>query len=315
MLKFILKRVLLSVPIFIGITVIVFVLSNMAPGSPLDIMDASGTLTKQAYEELQVSLGLDKPIIVRYLIWLFDLSRGDFGVSSNTSYQVLQLIGQRIGPSLLLTGNSILLSIMIGIPLGVAAAYKPYSIWDNLSSVISFIGVSTPNFFVSLVLIYIFAVKLNLLPAQGMYFNNTQTLSGLVLHLILPSIVLSIQMLGSFVKQTKGSVLEVLNDDYIKTARAKGLSEIKVVVRHALRNALIPIVTTIGMMVPVLIGGAVITEQIFSWPGIGSLMVLSVNTRDYNTIMGITVIVAVTVIITNIILDVIYTFLDPRIRL
>lgn len=293
----------------------VFILSNMAPGSPADVMASSGNLTNEAYEELKVSLGLDKPVIVRYFYWLLDLAKGDLGKSTNSNQAVSRLIGQRIGPSLILTGTAILLSILISIPLGVLAAYKPYSVWDNISSAISFVGVSAPNFFVSLVLIYIFAVKLRILPAQGMYYNSDKSLWALTLHLLLPSLVLSIQLLGSFVKQTRGSVLEVLNEEYIKTARSKGILEIAVVVKHALRNALIPIVTTIGMTVPFLIGGAVITEQIFSWPGIGSLMVMSVNTRDYNTIMGVTVMVSISVLAVNILLDIIYTYLDPRIKL
>lgn len=315
MVKFVLKRILISIPIFIAITIMVFILANMAPGSPADVIASSGQLTEEAYRDLKISLGLDKPVIVRYLIWLNDIIHGNLGISTNTSQPVAHLISQRIGPSLILTGSAILISIIISIPLGIMAAYKPYSFWDNLSSAISFFGVSAPNFFISLVLIYIFAATLKVLPAQGMYFTGSKTFSALLIHLFLPSLVLSIQLLGSFVKQTRGSILEVLNEEYVKTARSKGIREIAVIIRHVLRNALIPIVTTIGMTVPFLIGGAVITEQIFSWPGIGSLMVISVNTRDYNTIMGIVVLVSTAVLVINIIMDIIYSYLDPRIRL
>ncbi|MBU5470451.1 ABC transporter permease [Falcatimonas sp. MSJ-15] len=315
MVKYVIKRLLLAIPIFIGITIFVFVLSNMAPGSPADIIAASsGEMSEEALEELKVSMGLDKPVVVRYFLWLNDLCSGDLGTSTRTNQPVSQMIGQRIGPSLTLTLTSVVVALLISIPLGVIAAIKPYSFWDNLSSAIAFIGTSTPNFFISLVLIYIFSVKLGIFPSQGMYNSGEMAnFPSLCRHLVLPVIVMAIQMMGNFIKQTRGSVLEVLNEEYIKTARAKGIKEIRVTIKHALRNALIPIVTSVGLTVPFLIGGAVITEQIFSWPGIGSLMIQSISTRDYNAIMGITVMISLAVILVNIFLDVLYSYLDPRI--
>ncbi|MDR1604522.1 MAG: ABC transporter permease [Gracilibacteraceae bacterium] len=314
MLRFIVRRILQAIPIFIGITAIVFALANLAPGSPADVVAAAGNLPEAAYEELKTALGLDKPLPVRYALWLGRLLHGDLGFSSNAHRQVWDLIGQRIGPSLLLAGTAILLALTVGVALGVMAAYRPYSRWDNISSALSFIGVSTPNFFLSLLLIYIFAVRLGLLPAQGMYYTGHKSLSGLLLHLLMPASVLGLQMVGNFVKQTRNSMLTALNEEYIKTARAKGLGEAAVVLRHALRNAWIPVVATLGMTVPTLVGGAVVTEQIFGWPGIGSLMVHSINTRDYNTIMGITVLVSLGVLAVNIVLDAVYSLLDPRIK-
>ena len=315
MVRFILKRFLLAVPVFLGITVLVFVLANMAPGNPAEIVAASAdSMTEEALEQLKESMGLDKPVIVRYVIWLLDLLHGDLGQSTRTTQPVLNLIGERIGPSLILTLSSLVVAVVISIPLGVLAAYKPGSVLDHASSFLAFFGSSTPSFFISLVLIYFFAVKWKALPSMGMYNSGEQpNMLSLVRHLLLPMSVLVFRMIGNLIKQTKGSILEILNEDYVKTARSKGLLEYKVIIRHALRNALVPVITSIGLLVPFLIGGAVITEQIFGWPGMGSLMVESIHARDYNAIMGVTVVISGTVLIVNIFLDVVYSILDPRI--
>lgn len=316
MLKFIIKRILVAIPIFLGITVVVYTFSCLAPGSVVDILAGEGNMTKEAYEAAVIAHNLDKPIIVRYFMWLGKTLSGDLGYSSYTSQSVAAMISARIGPTLILTLTSLALSVLISIPLGVMSAYKPYSVWDNLSTVITFIGASVPNFFMGLIVIYIFAVKLQWLPSQGMYTTGAEaTFSDLCRHLVLPVIVLCVQLMGNYLKQTRGSVLEVMNEEYIKTARSKGISEFRVMVKHALRNAWIPIVTTIGMNVPFLIGGAVVTEQIFGWPGIGSLMMTAIDTRDYNLIMGITVLISITVLVVNILLDVLYAYLDPKISL
>ncbi|MPM32038.1 Dipeptide transport system permease protein DppB [bioreactor metagenome] len=314
MVRYVVKRLAAAIPIFIGITIIVYTLVSIAPGGPLDIINSAGSLSAEDLQQLKVSMGLDKPILVRYLIWLRDLVTGDLGVSYRTNQSVATMISLRIVPSLILTLTGTTLAILIGVPLGVLSAYRPYSPIDTLSSGLAFIGTSAPGFFISLVSVYIFAAKLKILPAQGMYSTETgKSLSSLLLHLLLPACVVALQSVGGYIKQTRGSVLEVLNEDYIKTARSKGLRETAIVIRHALRNALIPIVTLIGLSVPYMIGGAVVTEQIFSWPGIGSLMILSINNRDYPVIMGITVLISVTVLSANILLDLIYASLDPRI--
>lgn len=314
MLKFIFKRLLSAVPTFIGVTALVFFLSNCAPGSPADVIAAASGLSGEAYENLKISLGLDKPVIVRYLIWLGNLLHGDFGVSTSTSQEVLVMLNQRIAPSLILALAAMIISLVISIPLGLISGYKPYSFWDEFSSLFAFAGSSIPNFFLSLIAIYILAVKLKLLPAQGMYsVGKTGDIGSLILHLILPASVLAIQLIGSFIKQIRGSIMEVLNEEYIKTARSKGISEIRVVIKHAFRNALIPITTTVGLSVPFLIGGALVTEQIFSWPGVGSLLVQAIDSRDYNVIMGVTVLISAIVLVTNLVLDILYGLLDPKI--
>ncbi|MCQ2555060.1 MAG: ABC transporter permease [Clostridia bacterium] len=311
--RYVIKRVIQAIPIFIGITFIVFMLSNMAPGSPIDIIASSAGLNAEQLQALKEAYGLDKPVLVRYFIWLMGIFQGDLGVSTSTNVPVATIIGQRIGASLTLSCTALVFSIIIGVFLGIMSAYKPYSIWDKVSSVFAFIGSSMPSFFIALVMIYIFAVKLKWLPASGMYGSGAKDLANLVKHLILPAIIVSMQSIGGYIKQTRGAMLESINEDYIKTARSKGISEWAVTIKHALRNALIPIVTQIGLSVPYIVGGSVVTEQIFAWPGIGSLMVNAVNTFDYNMIMGITVLISIVVLIVNIVLDVVYAYLDPRI--
>lgn len=314
MLRYITRRLALSVLLFLGITVLIFILMNLAPGGPADVIASSVDMSQEAYEELIHSMGLDKPVLVRYGIWLGNILRGDLGISTRTNQEVSFMIGQRIVPSLSLMLTSLVLALVISIPLGTIAACRPYSVWDNLSTAVAFLGTSSPNFFIALILIYFLAVQLRLLPAQGMYDQGMEgSFASLARHMILPAFVLAFQMMGNLIKQTRSSVLEVLGEEYVRTARAKGISEFQVITRHVLRNALMPIVTMVGSMVPFLVGGAVITEQIFSWAGIGSLMVQSIISRDYDTIMGIAVVVAIAVIVTNIVLDIVYSVLDPKV--
>ena len=315
MIRYIVKRLLYTIPVFLGITFAIYALINLAPGGPLSVLAASGELSLSDLEALKVSMGLDKPLVVRYFIWLGDLLHGDLGVSYRTSQEVGMMIGQRIIPSLMLTGTGIIGAILIGVPLGIISAYKPNSVWDHISTFISFIGASVPNFFLSLLLIYVLAVKLKLFPTSGMYSSGAgNDLGDLLHHLALPAFMCGIQPIGNYIKQTKSSVLEVLNEEYIKTARSKGLTNPVIVLKHAFRNAMIPVVTTISLTIPFLIGGAVVTEQIFAWPGIGSLMITAITSRDYPVIMGVAVLICGVVLVMNLILDLIYAALDPRIK-
>lgn len=315
MFKYILKRLLYAIPVFLGITFVVYVLINLAPGGPLAILASSGEMSLSDLEAMKISLGLDKPIVIRYFLWLGDLFQGDLGISYRTSQEVSMMISQRIMPSLMLTGVGIIGAILAGVPLGIVSAYKPNSIWDHISTFVAFIGASVPNFFLSLLLIYVLAVKMKLFPTSGMYSSGgARDIADLLRHMALPAFVCGIQPIGNYIKQTKSSVLEVLNEEYIKTARSKGLTNVVIVLKHAFRNALIPIVTTISLSIPFLIGGAVVTEQIFAWPGIGSLMITAITSRDYPVIMGVAVLICVTVLVANLILDLIYAALDPRIK-
>ena len=315
MFRYILKRLLYVIPVFLGITFVIYTLINLAPGGPLSVLAASGEMSLSDLEALKISMGLDKPIVIRYFIWLGDLLHGDFGISYRTSQEVSLMISQRIMPSLMLTGTGILAAMLVGVPLGIISAYKPNSVWDHISTFISFIGASVPNFFLSLLLIYVLAVKLKWFPTSGMQSSGMSgNLLDLLHHLALPAFVCGIQPIGNYIKQTRSSVLEVLNEEYIKTARSKGLTNVVIVLKHAFRNALIPIVTTISLSIPFLIGGAVVTEQIFAWPGIGSLMITAITSRDYPVIMGVAVLICGVVLVANLILDLIYAALDPRIK-
>lgn len=309
------KAIAVCDPGFLGITFVIYTLINLAPGGPLSVLAASGEMSLSDLEALKISMGLDKPIVIRYFIWLGDLLHGDFGISYRTSQEVSLMISQRIMPSLMLTGTGILAAMLVGVPLGIISAYKPNSVWDHISTFISFIGASVPNFFLSLLLIYVLAVKLKWFPTSGMQSSGMSgNLLDLLHHLALPAFVCGIQPIGNYIKQTRSSVLEVLNEEYIKTARSKGLTNVVIVLKHAFRNALIPIVTTISLSIPFLIGGAVVTEQIFAWPGIGSLMITAITSRDYPVIMGVAVLICGVVLVANLILDLIYAALDPRIK-
>ena len=315
MFKYIIKRLLYAIPVFLGITFAIYLLINLAPGGPLSVLASSGEMSLSDLEALKISMGLDKPIVVRYFIWLGDLFRGDMGVSYRTSQEVSLMISQRVIPSLTLTGTGIIGAVLIGVPLGIISAYKQNSFWDHISTFIAFIGASVPNFFLSLLLIYILAVKLKLFPTSGMQSSGQAgNIADFLRHLALPAFVCGIQPIGNYIKQTKSSVLEVLNEEYIKTARSKGLTNTVIVLKHAFRNALIPVVTTISLTIPFLIGGAVVTEQIFAWPGIGSLMITAITGRDYPVIMGVAVMICGVVLVANLILDLIYAALDPRIK-
>lgn len=317
MSKYILKRILISIPVFIGITLLVYVLSCAATGSPAAMLVGGDieNLTPEKIAIVEEQLGLNQPVLIRYLKWFKQLVLGNFGVSYRTGKPVLDMISGRLGATLLLTISATTISAIVAIFLGVMSAYKPYSGWDYLSSAFSFIGASMPNFFVGLLLIYFLSVKLNLLPSSGMYDSAANaTTASMLKYLFMPMLTLCFQQIGSILRQTRGSMLEILGNDFIRTARAQGVSEARVIFRHGLRNAIIPILTVLGGMLPFIIGGAVVTEQLFSWPGLGSLMVQSINSRDYPVIMGMTVFISIVILIGNIVLDVLYCLADPRIR-
>lgn len=232
-----------------------------------------------------------------------------------TSEPVVSMILERMGPTLILMGTALVLGLLIAIPLGILSATKQYSKLDYIFVTGSFLGISIPNFFLGLILVYVFAVQLSWLPSGGMKeVGGDGGFGTLLVHMILPIIVLVANVAGRNIRYVRSSMLEILGQDYLRTARAKGLKELFVVNRHALRNALIPIVTIIGLEIPILFGGAVVIEQIFSWPGIGQLTLSSIMNRDYSTLMGLNLVAAFVVIAANILTDIVYAFVDPRIR-
>jgi len=315
MIKYILKRLLIMLPILLAITVLVYIIASFCPGTPLTMLLQDPQISQADLEAAAERYGLNDPVITQYFRWLGNCLKGNLGYSFRTGEPVTKLIADRIVPTLSLTLSGMMIALLIAIPLGVLAAYRPYSGIDYAASAFSFLGAAAPNFFVAMVFIYLFAVKLGILPTGGMYGNTgTRGFLDYVHHLIMPAMVLAFSQVGMYIRQTRSSVLSILGEEYIRTARAKGLRENILVIRHALRNALIPVLTQVALSIPVLIGGTVVTEQVFSWPGLGTLMVFSIQARDYPTIMGITVVISVTVMIGNMIVEILYGVLDPRIR-
>lgn len=314
MFPYIVRRLLIAIPVLFGVTVFSFFIVNLAPGNPVE-MFISPDATQADIELKKEALGLNDPIYVQYWRWLQNLLQGDFGYSFSTYAPVGEMVASRVLPTLLLMGSALLLAYIFAIPIGVISATRQYSWIDYLTTGFSFMGISIPNFFLGLGLIYLFAVQWQILPSGGM-----NTLGGdggfgdTIMHLLLPAFVLATGIAGSMVRYVRSSMLEILGQDYLRTARSKGLREFLVVNKHAFRNALIPIITVIGMDIPLLIGGAVVTEQIFQWPGLGQLTIQSILSRDYPTLMAINFIAAITVLLSNLLADILYSVADPRIK-
>lgn len=312
MAQYLVKRVLGALPVFFGITLLVFFLMNMAPATIADLAGGEDASSAAARAALEANLGLDQPLPVRYVLWLKELLTGDLGLSYRTGQPVLGMIAQRVGPSLILTGTGVSAAVVIGIPLGVMAAWKPRSLWSRLAGGLTLLSFSAPGFFLCVLAIFFFSVVLGWLPAAGMYSAaGGGGLGDLLRHLVLPASVVCLSSLGNLVRQTASACGEVLGEDYIRTARAKGLPEWAVVWKHGFRTALLPVVTTILNHIPHIIGGSLVVERIFGWPGMGSLLFTSVSSRDYTVIMGLTVVIALTVLATGILMDLVYRLVDP----
>ena len=312
--RYIRSRLITAIPVFFGITLLVFLMVNLAPGTITDLM-GEGAANEADRAALEASLGLDQPLPLRYAGWLAGLFQGDLGHSYFYNRPVSRLIAQRVGPSLLLTGSGVALAVAAALPLGVLAAWKPRSVWDRLASFLSLLSFGVPGFVLCLGGIALFAVTLGWLPTHGMYAAGTFTsLGDLLRHLVLPAGVVCLSSLGELVKQTRSACLESLGQDYILTARAKGLTDGAVMVRHAFRGSLVPVLTTILSHIPHILGGSVVVEQIFGWPGMGSLLFSAISQRDYPLVMGVTVVVALGVLLTNLLLDLVYGLADPRVR-
>lgn len=316
MASFILRRILMAIPLLIGITLLSFLLIKLAPGDPgsmlLDPQIRAADLAgfKERY-------GLNDPIHVQYFRWLGNMLQGEFGTSLiKQGTPVSEMILERLPNTLLLMIVSTIIAIVISIPIGVLSARKQYSLTDYSVTFLSFIGLATPNFWIGLMLLMVFAVHLGWFPTGGVAtLNAPYSLWDRIHHLILPAFVLATADMAGLTRYTRTSMLEVLKQDYIRTARAKGFKERKVVYGHGLRNALIPFVTIFGLMLPSFIGGAVIVEKIFSWPGIGQLFIDSAFQRDYPVLMAMTVIASSLVVIGNLLADLLYAVVDPRIEM
>src|SRR5438874_3077008 len=317
--RWLIRRLLVSIPVLLGITVLSFIFVRLAPGDPVRMMVNPEYLAGGAEEYIalrRAELGLDKPLPVQYVAWLGELARGNLGYSFFDRRPVGDILKERVGPTIRLMGTALLLALVIGVPVGLLAAIRQYSVLDYAAAVLSLATISTPSFFLGLAAIYIFSLKLNLLPTSGMFTAGAQRSVGDDLHrLVLPAVILGLNLAGPFVRYSRSSLLEVIRQDYLTTARAKGLPGRIVVLRHALPNALIPLITVVGIQVPLLFAGAVVVEQIFSWPGMGQMALASITQRDYPVLTGFILVVAVIVLVSNLIADLAYAVVDPRIRL
>lgn len=314
MSKYILKRILIAIPVLIGITIIDYAIMCLA-GSPLEMLQGP-RVSEAAVEAKAIALGLDKPFYVQYFVWLSQLLQGNMGYSIKSSQAVSAMIGSHLGPTLLLMGTALIVGLLIAIPAGIYSAVHQYSPGDYAAVTFSFFGSSIPSFFLSLLLIFIFTVKLNWLPSSGMTTLGTEGgFADVAKHMVMPVIVLAVSITGRNIRYIRSAVLEILQQDYLRTARAKGIGRFLVINKHALRNALVPIVTVIGMEIPVLFGGAVIVEQVFSWPGLGLMTMSAITSRDYPVIMGVCLLSAVVVLMANLITDILYAMVDPTIQL
>jgi peptide/nickel transport system permease protein len=316
---YILKRLLQSIPLLIIISILSYMLMSFAPGDVVAMFEdpsASHMATQEIRERVLERLGLDVPIHIQYFNWIKGIVLdGNFGYSYLDGQPVLHKIVERIPATLWLTVTAVILSLVIAIPIGIYTAVRRNSIIDLFFSFYSYLGISSPAFLIALISIIIMGLKLGWVPISGMrvVFDHFDLMDR-IHHLVLPASVLAFGMIASYTRYIRASMIEVINQDYIQTARAKGLSEFKVICKHGLRNALIPVITVIAMQLPIILGGAFIIEQIFGWPGMGRLAIQAVFMRDFPLIMGTTMLVAVGVIVCNLLADVMYAVVDPRVR-
>ena len=318
MRKYVFKRLIQSIPVLFGISIIVFVLVKMQPGDPFSSM-MDPNLTKEMQKKMLDELGYNDPILIQYFKWLLRALQGNLGYSIQFKQPVLTVIASRLGNTVILSLCSMILSILIAIPCGVISATKQRTKTDYVVTVFAFMGLSIPSFFFGMLLIKIFSVDLGWLPISGMVSTGVK-LKGwaaafdIAKHMILPMIVLALINTASLMRYTRSDMIEILKTDYIRTARAKGVRRRSIIYQHALKNELLPLITVVTMQIPALLSGALLTETIFVWPGIGRLNFNAVMSRDYPLIMGIVMMVAVISLLTNLLADILYAVVDKRIN-
>ncbi|HKC45143.1 MAG TPA: ABC transporter permease [Burkholderiales bacterium] len=312
MTAFIVRRLTATLPVLLVVAVFVFLMLRLTPGDPAAIL-AGDAASAEQIERIRASLGLDRSILAQFGIWFGNLLAGDLGESFYFKMKVTELIGQRLEPTLALATLTIAIAVLVAVPLGVVAAWRFGGWFDRALMGFSVLGFSVPVFVLAYILIYVVSLKLGWLPVQG-YHRLADGFWPFLAHLILPAITLSVIYIALIARVTRASVLEALGEDYIRTARAKGLSELRVLVRHALANAAVPIATVIGIGVALLIGGVVVTESVYAIPGLGRLTVDAVLARDFPTIQGVILFFSFAYVLINLIVDLSYVFFDPRIR-
>ncbi|MCX2727477.1 ABC transporter permease [Thermomicrobium sp. 4228-Ro] len=317
MTQYLIRRILISIPTLIAISIVIFTILALAPGDPLAELAMNPAVPPEVRQRIRQSMGLDDPIPVRYVKWASSMLRGDFGYSFRSKSPVIDLIRQRLPTTLYVIGTAYVLSVLIAIPVGVLSAIRQYSIFDNIATTLAFIGFSLPTFVTGILFILVFSVKLGWLPMIYRTTIETEGLAGLwekIKQALMPIMVLALFETAALARYTRAAMLETIHQDYVRTARAKGLSERAVILRHALRNALIPVVTIVALSIPGIFTGAVITEQIFRVPGMGSLLISAIRDNDTPVIMAITIIFSALVVLFNLIADILYGVLDPRIK-
>jgi len=311
---FLLKRLLGAVPLLLAISLLLFIIVHLAPGGPLDVYVDNPSVTPEALRQLRIGYGLDRPLPVQYLLWLKSMFEGAWGYSIRTGRPVTQEIAERLPATLLLGGTALALSLAIALPVGVLTAALRRSGVDRVLTFLSFSGISIPVFWLALMLQLLLSIKWGWLPAAGYETIGASGVRDRLAHLVMPALVLSLATIASWSRFLRSSLIDVLGQDYIRTAFAKGHGFAGVILRHALRNALIPVVTVISLDLASVISGAVITETVFAWPGIGRLFVESMDGRDYPVLMGLMMLGSVALILANLVADVVYAAIDPRIR-
>jgi peptide/nickel transport system permease protein len=304
MRPYLVRRLLLTLPVVLGVVTLVFLLIHLIPGDPVDIMLGEAALPADR-DALREALGLDRPMLEQFGSFLWGLCRGDLGVSLQQRRPVSTLIREHYPATLQLTLAAMLISLLIALPAGVVSGIRQYSFWDHSTMFMALLGVSMPNFWLGPLLIWIFSIQLGWFPVSG---------KGGLSHLLLPALTLGASMAAIVARMTRSSVLEVLRQDYVMTARAKGLSEARIILKHVLRNAMLPVLTVVGLQFGALLTGSIITETIFSWPGLGTLMVKAIQTRDYPLVQGCVLVIALSYVLVNLLTDLLYGVIDPRIR-
>jgi len=304
MIKYVFRRIIMMIPVIIGVTFFVFFVMKLAPGDPARMV-AGADASDEDIQQIRTDLGLDRSVPLQYLSYMYKLVQGDMGKSFSSRKSVSQEIAARFPATGWLALCGMVVGILIAIPIGILSATRQYSVADNVSMVLALIGVSMPNFWLGLLLIIIFALQLGILPSSG---------SGSLESIILPAITLGVGQAANLTRTTRSSMLEVIRQDYIRTVRAKGVNEKNVIRKHALTNALIPVITVIGLQFGTLLGGAVITETVFAWPGIGRLLIDSIKKKDEPMVLGCLIVFAVCFSLVNLLVDILYAYIDPRIK-
>ena len=316
MFQYIVKRLLQAIPLLIGVSIIAFSLMHLAPGGPLAVYTLNPTITAQDIDRIKQVFGLDQPLHVQYLKWAWGMFSGNWGNTFFGGRPVIDVIFERIPATLILMGSGMSLAIIIGMLIGILGAVKRYSVFDYLATSGAMVALSFPTFWFGLMTIFIFSLKLGLLPSGGMYtLGGDEDLPDLLIHLILPTVVLALVLVAQWSRYSRSSFLEVIHQDYMRTAKSKGLTSRRMLFRHAFPNAVAPLIALAGVQLPWLFSGALVTETIFGWPGMGRLFVDSLTMKEYPVLMGMVMITAIAVIIGNLLADIINATIDPRIRL